>query len=190
MKKYLISGIVLLIICLGITIYEEIKKNSMINIYDITSRGLKTENAKVYLEATFIAGTITNDKDNGYYVIFGDGVQYIVYMNSQEANTINRYLLDNPDNSYHIEGVTKHIPQELEENGRKFIQEWLDNNHNHENGEEHDHNITVDDFYHYFGYIYLDTTINHNIWKIIIYVTGTLGVLLVIRFMISKYHIL
>ena len=191
MKKSLVFGIILLVICFSLTIYYEIKENSFINIYEITSRGLKDENKDVYLEATFVAGTITSNSDNGFYVIFGDGVQYIVYMENSKANKINKYLLDNLNSSYKIEGITKLIPKTLEENGKKFVKEWLDNTHNHgEEEESHTHVITTEDFYHYFGYVYLDSTINNNLLlKVFIYITGIVGVLLIGYFIIKKYQL-
>lgn len=191
MKKSLIIGIILLIICLGLTVFYEIRKNNFININEITNKGLKTEEKEVFLDATYVAGSITNDSDNGYYVMFGDGVQYIVYINKDKANKIAAYLLDNPEDDYHIEGVTKPIPSDMEENGKKFVKEWLDHNHNHEGEEvDHDHNITTDEFYKYFGYVYMDTTINNYLLvKIFIYITGIIGLLLITSFVLKKFDI-
>lgn len=186
MKKSLIIGVILLIISIGLIIYSELNKT---NIHELTNSGMKIENKKVYLDATFVAGSITNDSNNGFYVIFGDGVQYIVYMKNTLANKINRYLLDNEEESYHIEGVTKLIPKDIEENGIKFVKEWLDHSHNHTNVEEHDHNITIDDFYHYFGYVYLDTN-DFNYIKIIFYVTSIMSILFIISYINTKYHLL
>ena len=186
MKKSLIIGIVLIIICLGLTIYNEFI-NRPVNLYTITNSGKKLENKKVYLDITFVAGTITDH----YYVMFGDGVQYIVYIDNREANKINRYLLDNPESSYKIYGITKLIPNSIEENGKKFVKEWLDNNHNHSGEiEEHDHNITTDEFYHYFGYVYLDTKNNFEIIKLINYLTGIVGILIVFYSINTKYHLI
>ncbi len=186
MKKSLIIGIILVIISLGLTVYSEFI-DTRININDITNKGLKDENKKVYLNATYVAGTITDN----YYVMFGDGVQYIVYIDKKEANKISNYLLDNPEDSYRIEGITKLIPTYLEENGKKFVKEWLDNNHTHNEEEEnHSHDITTNDFYHYFGYVYLDTTTNNNLIKIIIYITGIAGVLFIFNYVNTKYHLL
>ena len=183
MKKSLFIGIILLLCCLGLTIYHEFNK---INIYEITNKGLKEENTKVYLESTFVAGTIIGNNDKSYYVMFGDGVQYIVYIDNKEANRINRYLLDNPESSYKIDGITKLIPTELEENGKKFVKEWLDNNHTHEQEEEnHTHDITTEDFYHYFGYVYLEVN-NNPLIKIIIGITGIIGALLVVNYYVKK----
>ena len=187
MKKIII-GIVFLIICIGLTTYYELKlnKNYQTNIHDITNSGASTENVKVYLNATYIAGTIKDD----YYVVFGDGVQYIVYISNKEANKINRYLLDNEEESYRIEGITKLIPSTMEENGKKFVKEWLDHSHNHEGiEEEHDHSITTDEFYQYFGYVYLDTN-NFDVIKLIIYITSIIGILSIIYSINIKYHLL
>ena len=183
MKKVLIIGITLIIITIGLVIYLEIDKP--INIYNITSKGLKEENKKVFLDTTFVAGTITDN----YYVMFGDGVQYIVYIDEKEAVKINKYLLDNPDNSYRIEGITKLIPSDFEINGKKFVKEWLDHSHNHNEEEEnHSHDITTNQFYEYFGYVYLDTNINNNLLKIIIYITGITGILFTLYYINTKYH--
>ncbi len=192
MKKCLIIGITLLVICLGLTIYRELI-NASINIYDITNSGLKEENKRVYLDATFVAGTINGSSDDSFYVMFGDGVQYIVWMNNKKANEINNFLLDNPEESYKIVGITKEIPTSLEEDGKKFVKEWLDHNHNHENEEveeNHTHDITTDEFYHYFGYVYLDSNNNFDYLKIIIYLTGIVGVLFIINYTNTKYHLL
>ena len=192
MKKYLIIGIVLLIICLGLTINKEIKESNInyVNMHEITGSGSKLEGVYVSLDATYVAGTITGNNDYSYYVMFGDGVQFIVYIKNSEAIKIQNYLLDNPDDSYKIHGITKIIPKSIEENGKKFVKEWLDNNHTHdEHTENHSHEINTDEFYQYFGYVYFDTTIYENIInKIIIYVTGIMGSLFIIYWANKKYH--
>ena len=184
MKKIII-GVCLLVICIGLTVYSEIKQNTnyQTNIHDITNSGSSTENVKVYLNATLIAGTLKDD----YYVVFGDEVQYIVHMDSKLASSINKYLLDHPDDSYQITGVTKIIPNDFESLGMKFIENWLDLNHDH----SHSHEITKDEFYHYFGHVYLDSMISDNIViKIAIYVTGTIGILLIFSEVLKKYKLL
>ena len=185
MKKGLIIGIILIIISLGLVIYREFSK---VNLHELTFT--KEENKRVFFDATFVAGSITNDSDNGYYVMFSDGVQYIVYISNKDAARINRYLLDHEEESYYIEGITKLIPSDMEENGKKFVKEWLDHSHNHEGvEEEHDHNISTEDFYQYFGYVYLDTT-NYDYMKLIVYITGIVGVLFVIYSLNTKYHLI
>ena len=185
MKRFLLIGISLIVITIGLVVYSEFI-NTPINIYDITSKGKKDENKKVYLDATFVAGSIVDN----YYVMFGDGVQYIVYMNKDKANKISSYLLDNPDDSYKIEGITKLIPNSLESNGKMFVKEWLDHSHNHNEEDNHSHDITTDDFYNYFGYVFLDSTINNNLLKIIIYITGTIGLLFTLYYINTKYKFL
>ena len=180
MKKNLVLGIVLVLITIGLVIYNNYNK---INIHEITNSGKKEVNKRVYLDATFVAGSITDN----YYVMFGDGVQYIVKIDDIKASKINRYLLDHENDSYHLEGITKLIPKDMEENGKKFVKEWLDHAHNHEKVEEHDHNITTDDFYHYFGYVYLDTNTFDYI-KLIYYITGIIGVLFIVNAFNTKYH--
>ena len=188
MKKTLIIGIILLVITLGLIIYNEFIK-PVPNIYTITNSGSKVDNAKVYLNATFVAGTITSNDNYSYYVMFGDGVQYIVYMDDVRASKINRYLLDNPESSYKIEGTTKLIPNAMVENGKTFVKEWLDKNHAHEEEpKDHTHDISTDDFYHYFGYVYLDTTNNFSIINVFIYITGIIGLLFVLYFVNNKYN--
>ena len=186
MKKNLIIGIILIIMSSVLYRYNYSKK---ININDITNSGLKQENVEVYVNATFVAGSITNDDENGYYVMFGDGVQYIVYLSNEKAYEINRYLLDNPDESYYIEGVTKLIPTSFEENGRKFVKEWLDHSHNH-NGEEvdHSHEITTEEFYQYFGYVYLDTFVDFNFLMLIVHLSWITGLVFIIVWLNTKYH--
>jgi hypothetical protein len=188
MKKWLIIGIILLICSLGLFIYDAFI-DKPVNMYEITNKGLKDIDKKVYIDATFVAGTITGNNDKSYYVMFGDGVQYIIYIDNKEANKINRYLLDNPDSSYRIEGVTKLIPESMEENGKKFVKEWLDHSHNHtDEVEEHSHDITTDEFYHYFGYVYLDVVDSFNFVRLFIYLTGITGILFIINYLNTKYH--
>lgn len=188
MKKCLVTGIILIIISLGLFIYKEFI-NRPVNLYNITNTKKKEEGTKASFNATFVAGSITNDSDNGYYVMFSDGVQYIVYISNKEAARINRYLLDHEEDSYYIEGITKLIPSSMEENGKKFVKEWLDHAHNHEEVEEHDHNISTEEFYQYFGYVYLDTNTFDYI-KLIIYITGITGLLIVIYSLNTKYHLI
>lgn len=193
MKKSLITGIILVFACIGLTLYYEIGRDNYLSIHEITNKGLKDAKKNVYLDATFVAGSITNNRDYGFYVMFGDGVQYIVYMENNDAGMINKYLLDHPESSYRIRGITKMIPENLEENGIKFVKEWLDNNHNHESEEikEHNHNITREEFYQYFGYVYLDSTINsYLIVKVLIYLTGLVGGVLIVNYLIKKFGLL
>ena len=194
MKKSLIMGIILLIVSIGLIIKTEISKKNInyTNIHDITNTGSKLEGVYVSLDATYVAGIIANDKDNSYYVMFGDGVQYIVYINNNKANEVRKYLLDNPDESYKITGITKMIPTSLEEPGKKFVHEWLDRNHTHdEETKNHSHDITTEEFYEYFGYVYFDTTIYSNILnKVIIIITSLLGIVCVFYYINTKYHLL
>ena len=190
--KRIYVGIFLLIICIGLVIYNEISLSKYdTNIHDITNNATKTEGVKVYLNATLIGGGIRINDNDGYYMVFGDDVQYIVYMSNNKANKINNYLLNHPLDSYKIIGITKLIPEELEDSGKKFVSTWLDVNHKHDRDDEPDsHNITTDDFYHYFGYVYLDNTVNNNLLiKIIICLTGITGVLIIISFVFRKYFI-
>ena len=186
MKKGLYLGIILLVICFTLLIYNELKDKGeyKTNIHEITNSGAKTEGITVYLNASFIAGAIKYE-DNNYYVIFGDGVQYLVLIDDTKANEINKYLLDHPENTYKIKGITKEIPAGIEENGIKFVNNYLNSTHGHE------HNITVDDFYHYFGYVYLDTFTPSNLLIIIlISITGGLGVLMIFGWFVRKEKLL
>lgn len=182
MKKSFIVGIIFIIISIFLIIINELNSKYNTNIYNITNSLSKEENTKVYLKSTFIAGTIKYNEEN-FYVIFGDGVQYLVKIDDKKALDINKYLLDNPEDSYKIVGITKQIPKGLEENGIKFINNYLDSLHE----EDHEHNVTVDDFYQYFGYVYLDTTNSQNILIIIfIIITGAIGVLIIFNEIMKK----
>ena len=186
MKRYLIIGLLLIIVSISLTIFYELNNKYNTNINDITNTGLKDENVKVYLDATFIGGAI-KDNNKNFYVMFGDGVQYLVLISDNKANEINKYLLDNPEESYHLNGVTKLIPKEIEEEGIKFVNNWLDANHH----EDEKHNITKDDFYHYFGYVYLDTNINNSIILLcIICLTSVLGITSIFNYFNKKYQLL
>ena len=194
MKKYLIIGSILLFLCFILILYNEINSNkinnNLVNIYTITNTGRKDENVLVYLDATFLAGNIMDD----YYVFFGDGVQYLVKINDELAYKINKYLLDNPEDSYRLYGKTKLISNELEEPGIKFIKNWLDTNHNHHTEEDaHSHDITIDEFYHYFGHVYLDyqdNIYNNQVIKVIVYITGLIGGLFILKYVTMKYNFL
>ena len=186
MKKYLIIGICLIIVSVSLVIYNEIK-NKPVNIYSLTNTASKKENVNVYLNASFIAGSIKHNNQN-YYVIFGDSVQYLVLIDDHKASEINKYLLDNPTNTKRIEGITKLIPRDIVGNGIKFIDNYLDSMHNH--NEEHVHNITEDDFNQYFGFVYLDTNVSMNIIIIIAILSGIMGTLLTINYLNRKFNLL
>ena len=190
MKKLFIVGLFFLIICLGLVIYGEVNDKYSINIHEITNSASKKENVKVYLNASFIGGSIKYN-DINYYVIFADGVQYLVLISDKKASEIKKYLLDNPMSTYKIIGITKSLPDGIEEIGIKFIKNWLDSNHNHnaEDEHNHEHNITNDDFYTYFGYVYLDTNVS-DYRVIITIIVGIIGTLLTISYLIKKYQIL
>lgn len=188
MKKKIIIAVTLIVLCLCLIGYVEIKsrkiEQSYINIYDITGNGAKSENINVYLNASFIAGNIANYQNNNkysFYVVFGDEVQYLVYMQNDLAKKINNFLMNNPEKTYRIIGVTKIIPSEMEEYGQAFVKEWLDTNHHHEEiVENHSHEISKEQFYEYFGYVYLDNTIKNNkliVEKTISYLLGLAGII-------------
>ena len=67
MNKKIIVGIILIILCLGLTIFYEIKTNKIyanrVNLYEITNSGSKKENIDVYLQTTFEAGEIKTEKN-------------------------------------------------------------------------------------------------------------------------------
>ena len=175
--KKIIPGIVVILFSFGLIIYYVTKNNRIelnrTNIHNITSSGAKSENIKVYLNASYLAGNIANyqnDSKNSFYVVFGDEVQYLVYMDNDYAKKINNYLLDNPTSTYRIVGITKKIPSDLEEYGRDFVKKWLDTNHHHEEENSHSHEITTDEFYEYFGYVYLNNVGNNSI-KYILYLS-------------------
>lgn len=190
MKK-LVIGIILLIMGIGLVIYNEYNEN-LNNIHDIVNSASKEEGIYAYLDATYIGGMIETSEDNSYYVVFGDGFQYIVYMNNNEAIKLNKYLLDNPESNKRIYGVTKKIPNEYILDGIKFANTWLDNNHTHEDeGENVKHDITEEQFYEYFGYVYLDNTIKSNIMiEIFIYVICMMGVCFILSYINTKYHLI
>ena len=187
MKKKLIIGLFLITISISLAIYNEIK-NKPVNIYSITNSASKDENVNVYLDASFIAGSIKSNNKN-YYVIFGEGVQYLVSIDDKQANELNNYLLNNPEDTKRIKGITKLIPNELINNGIKFIENYLESSHNH-TGEVHEHNITEDDFYHYFGYVYFDTSNNFDIMIILIIISGLIGIIFIADYLNKRYHLI
>ncbi len=189
MKKSLIIGIILVVFgFVSLIIYSYL--NNKNDIHNIVESKKKEDTIPVYLDATYVAGTITSEEGNSYYVIFGNGYQYIVYMNDKDAIKLSKYLLDNPDNSKRIYGVTKEFPSKYVSNGIKFANTWLDHNHTHEeDGEDnHVHDITEEQFYEYFGYVYIDNTIKPNLIVIIItYITFVIGILFVFNYVNKRY---
>ena len=163
-NRIVITIIMLLIIILCLLLFYRNKKSDELfytNIYSITNSGAKEENIKAYIDATYIDKALANYKTKSnfsFYVVFDGKVQYLVYMKNSDAKKIRNYLLDHPDETYRIIGETKVMPSGIEEDGIKFIKEWVDLKHHHE--EEHSHDIQADDFYNYFGYVYLDNSIN------------------------------
>lgn len=200
-KNNILVGTVLIIISIGLCIYREFSYQQLsdkrISIHDITNSGAKEEDVNAYLNASFIADALAsrqNDKENSFYVIFGDDVQYIVYLNNNDAKRINEYLLDNPNSFYRIVGKTKVIPKDLESYGRDFIKKWLDANHNHASlSEDHSHEISSAEFYEYFGYIYLDTTISKysefKTLSTIMYISVGIGLTIILSKIYVKYVI-
>lgn len=191
MKKN-IWWIILLLVAFLLGIYREVlvqKDNQKrVDIQSITKSGAKAFNVDVFLNASFVGGKIANykkDNQRSFYCIFGDDVQYIVYMENSLAININEYLLANPNETKRIIGVTKEIPTSLEAYGKDFVKQWLDNNHEHESGDEHNHVITSEDFYQYFGYVYLDATVNlynqYIVLNILIYLFGGIAGLGLLR---------
>ena len=198
-KNIVLVGIILILIGIGLFVYREMAYQKLdakrINIHDITGSGAKIEKANVYLNASFIANPlakIQSDEKNSYYVVFGDDVQYIVYLNNKKASEISNYLLDNPTSTYKIVGKTKFIKEDLESYGIEFVKKWLDANHDHTDiKEEHSHEITKEEFYEYFGYVYLDATISKysdfKVLTIILYVLFGIGLSIILSKVYVKF---
>ena len=191
-KPLVIMGIVLLIIASAGIFYKEKQidfiNQNRIDIYDITKSGSTASSVDVYVDASYIDGpvaTYENKEEHSFFVVFDKGVQHLLYIKNTDAKEIRNFLLDNPDKTYKIMGVTKSIPTGIEEYGKKFVKEWLDNNHNHSETEgNHSHDITNEEFYEYFGKVYLDATVNgesyYKVITIIIWITGLFGVTIIV----------
>ena len=164
-----------------------------INIHEITNSGAKASDVSVLVNASFIAGplaTYENNDSNSFFVVFDSNKQYIVYLNNQDAKEKYDYLIDHPDETITINGVTKLIPETMEEYGKVFVKDWLDNVHNHNEEEkvDHTHDITTEEFYEYFGYVYVDATIsrysNYQFINILIIILAFLG----LGFLITRIY--
>ena len=194
-NKELLIGIVFIIIFLGLGIYREIEvaNENRVNIYDITSSGGKGEGVKVYLDASYVGGVIANYKENdkeSFYAIFDSSVQHIVYMKNSDAKRINDYLLDYPKKTYRIIGITRKMPSNIIPYAKEFTKNWLDINHNHDKNENHSHEINDEEFYEYYGYVYLDATTSKYqdvlALNIIFYVTGIIGSVILFDYFYRK----
>ena len=195
MKKVIITGISLIILSLIFLFVFWRKEDNLhkqsIRLYEITSKGALKEKVNAYIEASYIVTNIANykeDQKNSFFVIFADNVQYLVYMKNKDAKKINDYLLNNPNKTYRLYGVTKKITDDIKEYGKSFLKTYLDNNHQHEKEEENNHVVTNDDFDHYFGYVYLDCLGKKN--TIYCYLSIIIGLSGVIAFIDYGYLII
>ena len=191
-NKKIIIGIIMIIIGILFLVFREEKYNSekRTNIFDITSSGAKAYNVKSYIKASYISSILANYRDNkkyGFYVVFDEGVQHIVYLKNDIAEKINTYLMNNPEKTYIINGITKKMPNDIYPYAKDFVKEWLDMYHDHEELEDsHSHEIDEKKFYEYFGYIYLDTTVykysDFLIYNIFIYTFIVAGLMFIFEF--------
>lgn len=192
MKKFLIIGIILILLS-GLSLFFYLNKNGMIKknstrLYEITGNGAKTSDVNAYIDASYIVTNIANykkDEKNSFYVIFADNVQFIVYLSNSDAKKINNYLLDNPDKTYRIYGITKKMPSDIKEYGKVFLKTYLDNNHVHE--EKKEHNVTDEDFDKYFGFVYLNCQEkNYQIYYYLTFILEIFGIVMILDYIYLK----
>ena len=127
----------------------------------------------MYVTPYMIAG-YQND-DNAYYIVYDNNYYSVLYMNKKEATKITKEMVDN---GYRVMGVTKEKPEGIEEYGIEFLKKLFAT---HEEGDGHNHNVTIDDYEKYFGTIYLDTTIDYpglTIYNVLMYSIGIIGLML------------
>lgn len=194
-KRILIISIILILISALLILYREYKIRKLdknrVELFSITNSGAKATDINAYINATYIEGPIASYKNKdkyGFYVIFDGNVQYLAYMKNSDVKKINRFLIDNPDKTKKIVGETKMLPSDIADYGKEFVKNWLDTNHHHEEIiENHSHDITDEEFYQYFGYIYLDTTISaFKTLTIVIYIFSLLGIMLFFDWIYNK----
>ena len=123
-------------------------RNSEYHLNTLIKKNIDKDGKKTYLKIKSISAKIaTNKKNNGYYIVSDDKYNYIVLLTDKKANELmNMDLEKNPVKIY---GISKEINNDL----KKIVIE------KYNNGFDEKDKITIEEYYSYFGDVYLDQTL-------------------------------
>ena len=161
--------------------FSKSKEKNIINMKNILMEQKKEENIISYIDTItkpYLFGEYKKDdtslNNKFYFLMDSDNHLYIVYMNDEKFNKLDVNLVDN--NSIRIIGKTKLIDEEIKELAIKSYNKAMK-----------DEYLTLDNFYEYVGWVYLDTSFSIN--DINMYYLTSLVFVIITIFLILKYII-
>lgn len=182
-NKLIFLGIICLIVagviyCLKNNAMNKINEErvSMSNLLEYNDNYLnRFAYVDIYVTPYMIA-EYKNDK-NAFYIVYDNNYYSVLYMNKKEASKITKEMVDN---GYRIYGITKEKPEGIEEHGIEFLKKLFAT---HEEGDGHNHNVSIEDYEKYFGTIYLDATNKYEgltVYNVLMFLFGIIGMLLLL----------
>ena len=137
---FFISTVLISYICLD----KVNKKIEIKYLNDIIESNVSQEGEKTYLNIKSISQIFAKDSKNGYYFVTDGEYNYVVYLDEKKANELFKQDLEsNPVKMY---GITKNATDDI----KKIAIE------KYNVGYEEEKQITMKDYYSYFGDLYLD----------------------------------
>lgn len=122
--------------------------NKKVYLNKVIEGSYKKEGKNAYLKITSISQKFAEGKKNsGYYFVSDSNYNYIVLLDNKTAKRLMKSDLESEP--VFINGITKETPNSLK---TIALEEY---NHGYEENEK----ISIDDYYSYFGDIYLDQTL-------------------------------
>ncbi len=148
---------VIIILAFGLKLWEnEIKQKEDSEITDlntlILSKG-ENEDKKGYLDVKSIPYqfAVADGVDESYYIVTDGEFLYIAYMDNTEFEKLNNEEIK--ETPVRIEGITKEIPDEIKEIAIEVYNEGIEDEYKIKNDQE---------FYSYFGSIYLNMAVSES----------------------------
>lgn len=148
---------IIIILSFGLKIWEdEIKQKEDSEITDLNTLILsqeENEDKKGYLDVKNIPYqfAVSDGVDGSYYIVTDGEFLYIAYMDNAEFEKLNHEEIK--ETPVRIEGITKEIPDEIKNIAIEVYNEGMEDENKIKNDQE---------FYSYFGNIYLNMTVSES----------------------------
>ena len=145
----LLSSILFLIILIfisSINLYNKNIKSDATELNKIIESDTKKDGKKAYLVIKSISQIFARNKEtkNGYYIVSDGNYNYVVCLDDNSARKLFKKDLD--EDKTKIYGITKKASNSIKELAVE----------NYNRGYEKEEQISINDYYSYFGDVYLD----------------------------------
>ena len=137
----LIDGLVICFLC-----RDSLFLNKKVHLNKLISSNINKYNKKTYLTIKSISPKIASyNKKSGYYIVSDEKYKYIVLMSDKKVEELKEKDLEN--NPIEINGISRKMNNKL----KKIVISKYNSSF--------DEKITLDEYYSYFGDVYLDQSL-------------------------------